>query len=87
MAKKKRYGLKPRALPIVSFKELEDYYNNRPPSINLSDMVFENIGTEQANMEMMQNAQQQKQPAQKEKKYPRVDYLEPIPARKIGGKS
>lgn len=87
MAKKKRYGMKPQALPVISFKELEDYYNNKPLNINLPNMVFENIGTEQAKMEMMQNAEQQKQPAQKEKKYPRVDYLEPIPARKIGGKS
>ena len=83
MAKKKRYGMKPQALPVISFKELEDYYNNKPIGIDLSEMVFENIGTEQANMEMMQNAEQQKQPVQKEKKYPRTDYLEPVPKRTI----
>jgi len=79
---KKRYGMKPRALPVVSFKELEEFYNNRPVDTGRINSLFEEIGTEQARMELEGMAQPQ-QSTQK-KNYPRVDYLPPVKKRVVG---
>lgn len=80
---KKRYGMKPRALPVVSFKELEEFYNNKPVDTGRINSLFEEIGTEQARIEMEANAQQIKSQPQRKSNYPRTDYLEPVPKRTI----
>jgi len=84
MAKKKRFGMKPRALPVISFKELEDYYNNKPIDTGLTNLIFEDIGTEQARDEMGSIAQPPKTAPVAKKEYARTDYLEPVPKRKVG---
>ena len=80
---KRKWGMNPRPLPVLSIKEIEDYYGNKDELIDdtndnsLSDYIFNRMGEDQANIKIAKNNRNQP----KKKQYPRVDYLEPVKKR------